>query len=466
MRHLHLVLLTALVSQLAAQTPVWALLNPPSSPTARYGASLVYDAARDRLVLVGGTTGTAGIVETWENNGTQWLLRGNIGPTGVPGSGASMEAVYDSQRQRVVAVRGDSPSNSTTTWEWDGTTWMQRFPAVSPPGRFDFALAYDSVRGRTVLFGGSSGLLGLMSDTWEWDGTNWLQRSSGGPSPRRSHAMTFDSVRGRTVLFGGYRSTSPPAQFQDTWEWNGSYWFEHFGVASPSPRIDHRMTYDPVRQRTILCGGRSVLSGGANYNDTWEWSGASWTNMSIAGPASRLPGLAFDSTRQRTVLFGGQSTTGANLAQTWAYSVLSGPAASLVPYGVGCPGPTGVPQFAALGGSLPRIGSNLVMLLTGLPTGVSDVPLVWIGFDATTWDGQPLPLALDALGFPGCEAFLAPSHAYELVNAGGTATWSLAIPFRPSMLGFRFYLQAGVTVVGFNPGGLVFSRAFEATVGN
>lgn len=460
-----LVALSLLHTSLLGQGGLWGQLSPPSSPTPRYGASLVYDSARDRLVLVGGAAGVStSITETWEFDGSQWLLRGNFGPTGIPTNGQSMRAVYDSQRQRTVAVRGDGPSNLTTTFEWNGTTWQQRSSTVSPPGRFDFALAYDSARGRTVLFGGSSGLFGPMSDTWEWDGTNWVQRGTGGPPGRTRHAMAFDAARGRTVLFGGSRHDSYPQQFGDTWEWNGTSWIEFFGVPGPNPRSEHSMTYDAVRQRTILVGGQRVIGGGTTYLDTWEWNGVAWSNMSAVAPASQYPGLAYDAARQRTVLFGGR-TFGNVLGETWAYGAPGGPAASIVPYGAGCAGPNGVPSLAAQAGSVPRLGSTLTMVVSGMPSGLLDVPIGWIGFDAATWGGLPLPLPLDALGFPGCQALLAPSQTYTLVNVAGVATWSIAIPFLPAFSGLQFYAQAGVTVIGFNPGGLVFTGGLQATVG-
>src|SRR5262249_14172263 len=49
------------------------------------------------------------------------------------------------------------------TWEWDGTDWTQRATASSPPARYGHVLAFDSARGRTVLFGSSS-----LTDTWEY----------------------------------------------------------------------------------------------------------------------------------------------------------------------------------------------------------------------------------------------------------------------------------------------------------
>ena len=44
---------------------------------------------------------------------------------------------------------------------------------ASPSARLVHALAYDSARGRVVLFGGSDSSFNLLSDTWVWDGTAW-----------------------------------------------------------------------------------------------------------------------------------------------------------------------------------------------------------------------------------------------------------------------------------------------------
>jgi hypothetical protein len=36
-------------------------------------------------------------------------------------------------------------------------------------------MAYDAARGQVVLFGGYDGS-GYLNDTWVWDGTNWVQK--------------------------------------------------------------------------------------------------------------------------------------------------------------------------------------------------------------------------------------------------------------------------------------------------
>lgn len=456
-------LLPSLLGFAVAQTGYWAPLSFQASPSARYGSAMTYDSVRDRLVLVGGLPGVFN--ETWESDGATWTLRATTGPSGaaVWYPNLFLAATYDSMRQRTVVVQCDPSNGDTRTWEWNGATWALRTNGNVPLGRDGFALAYDSVRGKVVLFGGNSNYIGHLSDTWEWDGTIWQQRSSGGPAPRKWHAMAFDSARGVTVLFGGRHDVSPYAMFSDTWEWNGSYWIEHFGVAGPAPRRGHSMAFDTSRGVTVLYGGDNP-SGGSPFSDTWEWNGTQWTNRQVSLTPATWTSMAYDSQRQRITLFGGQSGTGQLNGTTFAYAVTPH-AAAISTYGAGCPGPTGVPLLAASTGSVPRLGTTLNVQLSNLPTGILNVPIGWLGFDNQSWAGLPLPLALDPLGFPGCSALLAPTAAYSLIATAGVAPWTIAVPFLPAFAGTQFYLQGGVLVLGFNPGGVVFSRGLACTVG-
>jgi hypothetical protein len=116
---------------------------------------------------------------------------------------------YDSVRQRTVLF-GGSPFNNQT-WEWDGTDWLQRYSTtVTPTARRWYPMVYDSIRQRTVLFGGDiTGSAPYNNETWEWDGTNWTQQNLVTlPSARFWHAIAYDSLRQRTVLFGGNTGTA------------------------------------------------------------------------------------------------------------------------------------------------------------------------------------------------------------------------------------------------------------------
>lgn len=97
--------------------------------------------------------------------------------------------------------------------------WTQRPSGGHSPSVWH-AMAYDSVRGVIVMFGGYNESSSWNGETWEWSGTTWIQRMIPGPSPRGLHAMAYDSARGVTVLFGGYAAGT--GFNGETWEWDGS----------------------------------------------------------------------------------------------------------------------------------------------------------------------------------------------------------------------------------------------------
>jgi len=81
--------------------------------------------------------------------------------------------------------------------------WTLKFPATSPSAREQFAMAYDAMHGRVVLFGGFNGS-SYLGDTWVWNGTTWaLQTPAASPTARYGASMAYDAAHGKVVLFGG-----------------------------------------------------------------------------------------------------------------------------------------------------------------------------------------------------------------------------------------------------------------------
>ncbi|MCC6782405.1 MAG: hypothetical protein IT457_06150 [Planctomycetes bacterium] len=180
-----------------------------SRPLGGASCAMAYDSVRGVTVLLRDDT-------AWEWNGSVWA---EPSQNPKPSPGRSVPAIaFDAGRARIVLFSG-SPSLDDT-WEWDGTTWTQRFPATRPPGRWGHAMTFDSQRGRVVMFGGSYGsnINENWGDTWEWDGTDWTRVMPGtSPSPRTSLAMVYQALRGRPLLFGG--STLGVSSHDDTWEY-------------------------------------------------------------------------------------------------------------------------------------------------------------------------------------------------------------------------------------------------------
>lgn len=209
------------------------------------------------------------------------------------------------------------------TWLYDGVDWTNAAPATSPSGRRDFAMASDIARGVIVMFGGS----GPLGDTWEFDGTNWANVSPAvGPSARFGHVMAYDVNRGVTVLFGGTSSSFAPADLTDTWEFDGASWTQVVTANAPSEPTFSSMCYDVARGVCVLTGGTSFF--GAPDQKTWEYDGSNWVDRTAAvGMApSATPGLGvqnakmvYDASRSVSVLYGGRTPNGTFSTDTFEY---------------------------------------------------------------------------------------------------------------------------------------------------
>jgi hypothetical protein len=194
----------------------WTPSNPAVRPPARSGHGLAYDAARDRVVLYGGAGSSGGLDDTWLFDGTNWA---QATPTSSPGARRWFGIAHDALRQRTVVNGGllASGVGARDTWEWNGADW-QRAATSSGLNRRMHALAYDPVRGRVVAFGGMTSVAGqtvYLDATEEWDGATWTVRDPANrPGARRGHTMAFDSRRGRVLLFGGTDGTTTSGE---TW---------------------------------------------------------------------------------------------------------------------------------------------------------------------------------------------------------------------------------------------------------
>jgi len=308
------------------------------NPSARTGAMMVYDNARKRSVLFGGWVG-ADNDETWEYDGTRWTRKTPADPEsdGNPSARTFHAMAFDTFRSVTVLFGGHDTAPDGETWEWNGTSWNRRCDgnppadacAQQPSARYDHAMAYDSIRQRAVLFGGSDGPSQL-GDTWEWNGTIWDRRCDGipvgdvcpsQPASRSMHGMAYDSIRQKVVLFGGNSSGSPR---DDTWEWDGTSWVQKTptdpeGDGNPSARYNHSMVFDNARQKIVIFGGFAGAglceeNGNATCGSAWDWDGISWVRRPLVDPegdGNPMPrysaAAAFDLRRSAMMIFGGDA---------------------------------------------------------------------------------------------------------------------------------------------------------------
>jgi len=248
-------------------------------PRRRYMHALAYDRGRERIVLFGGVTWSApdggpegSLGDTWEWDGVYWTQLADTGPA--PRAGMAM--VYDDARERVVLFGGGNDAGYFgDTWEWNGEEWAQR-EDIGPAPRTSHAMAYDARRRCVVLYGGTVATqqapkVTSASDTWELSDDGWIQRSDMGPGRLEEHAMAHDA-RG-TILFGGRRlGRSAVHAIAETWEWDGRLWIQRQDMG-PAARYACAMAYDADRDRVVLFGGRSDKVA-MNFGDTWELADA------------------------------------------------------------------------------------------------------------------------------------------------------------------------------------------------
>jgi hypothetical protein len=226
--------------------------------------------------------------------------------TSPPATEPMRAMAFDTARRQVVLFGAQDSSVLPGTWVWDGVTWTQEFPALSPSGRL-----WHAARQQVVLFGGNDSSGSFLSDTWVWDRINWTQKFPATiPAGRVYHAMTYDAARGQVVLFGG-RDASGASVVGDTWVWDGVNWTQEFPAASPSGRSLHVMTYDTVKSQVVLFGGIDFILG-SPFSDTWVWDGANWTQKfpTTSPPGRDSSAMAFSAVRGETVLFGGEGGIG------------------------------------------------------------------------------------------------------------------------------------------------------------
>ena len=239
-----------------------------------------------------------------------WVLRSVTGPT----PRASVAMAFDSARGRTVVYGGVNQAGLfTDTWEWDGSAWQQALIA-GPDARGGSAMVFDSARAQCVLVGGQVPNGSYSSQTWEYDGSVWVLRTDlvGSPGSRGDFGMAYDSARSQVVVFGGKTTGGGIAS---TKLYNGTSWTSPSVNSDPAARSGNTLCFDSARSRVVMYGGSLLKS------DAWEWTGTGWTLRSLTGPVRVGGAYAFDIASGTTRLFTGRVSTSADpLEDAWSWN--------------------------------------------------------------------------------------------------------------------------------------------------
>lgn len=463
----------------------YSSLEGPGAPARRDHCVGWYDPNRDRTVVTACHGNNLG---TWYLDASGWSQ---------PSAGRRLPGwvrtlTYDAWGGRMLTSCGYhyfsvEPINET----WSVRDGELEMLGPGPVPRFDHGMAFDSRRGRLIVFGGATHVYGGGHDTTffqdggvvnEWDGQTWttVPTQPTDPRYRTRPAMAFDRARGRTVLFGGgLLGSGIPVWQSDTWEWDGLAWTPMQPTTTPTAD-EGELFFDVDLQQCVLRVGGAF----------WAWSGADWLPLAI--PTQPAAGrFAYDAARGVYLLLptagGGvhelhngawQFVPGPTVASGFALHALAfdpsrglfvgaddrdtftygDPAAAWVrPSGAGCAGSTGVPRL--VGEDPPRLGRTIHLRVTAAPAAAPWFGM--LGADTGSYLGQPLPIDLTIAGMPACALHTA-IDAFEL---RATGDWSIAIPNQPLLLGQRFTAQAFVFDATANTLGATTSNGVLLRIG-
>lgn len=197
-----------------------------------------------------------------------------------------------------------------------------------------------------------------------WNGSSWQPLPANVRPIHVWSSFVRDERRSRLVAF-----VATMALAVETWEWDGATWTQVTPAVQPPARFGAALGWDPNSQRVLLFGGNDAQTL-ALLTDLWEWDGTNWLQRQPATTPVAVAGyvLAWDRARRQTVLW---SRLG---ARDYAWS-----GSDWIPCHEGP-----VDAFDAAIGTEPL--RNVVVHLAAGTTSE------WDGVRWRTWTGAPMPL--------------------------------------------------------------------------
>lgn len=305
----------------------WYRITTSNAPPARGRHSAVFDPIRKQAVIFGGkfrepsSTGNYQMFnDTWafNVNTDTWTQLATTGETPTPRANSAM--VFDAARDRILLFGGSTDPNGLTfqpradMYSLDMKTLVWRLEPTSntPPRRLFHAMVIDSTHDRLLVFSGGdeNAFFGpFYHDLWAspldnfrfeqvWDGAQVV-----GPTARINAVMVDDPQHDRVLMFGGHDDTSL-GNANDVWAllsdnaWQkirGGDTYTGAGCPSFCQCAETFVSYDfesPERRQyhTLINDGNGdlILFGGTGdcgyMDDTWRFNldAETWTEVHAA----------------------------------------------------------------------------------------------------------------------------------------------------------------------------------------
>lgn len=334
----------------------WTLLSPTTSPSARYGASLAYDAKAGLMILFGGCGSTCPLGDTWlfeATPTTTWTqcTVGSCASGSAPPARWGAAMTYDSAKWELVLFGGcgaTCPLGDTWIFNMTGLhiRWSEPTTSPSATARYDAVLA-DQPPGNDPLLEGGVGAGGrvlggpgyyLTPPSGGGFSYGWFTASSlneipraPAPVPRYGASIAYDSEDHYVLLVGGCQYTKVTtncgqmAKSSTTWLFRNGSWVLGCTGCGPSARWDAALAYDVAASEFVLFGGCEATDNSCSsttaLGDTWTYASGSWTQLTpSASPGARGDAsVAYDSYDKVVVVFGGLGCA-TMCSDTWTFA--------------------------------------------------------------------------------------------------------------------------------------------------
>ncbi|HEY6238206.1 MAG TPA: kelch repeat-containing protein [Thermoplasmata archaeon] len=185
---------------------LWSPLTPTTLnapiPSARAGASIIFDPVRSLTVLFGGNSATGVLADTWTYRSGNWT-DASATLSAAPGPRWAASATYDSEEGYPLLVNGyDNGVFISEAWSFGGSTWSQLSDSGGPDGSFGGVLVDDPRDGYLVYFSGVVAGFALLTATLLYEHGSWILLINPPSSSRFSLLAVFVPLLLLPVVFG------------------------------------------------------------------------------------------------------------------------------------------------------------------------------------------------------------------------------------------------------------------------